>query len=93
MFLLQQIGTGIGIHGSHAEYMLAYADAIMLIPDGLADEQGLKTAIGYQKGDNNFYQEGSNTNRCNCNRGNLGSTYIIQHSLSRFRKSQLFGTG
>jgi len=39
MFCAQQIGTGIGIQGSHAEYMVAYADATMLIPDGLADEQ------------------------------------------------------
>jgi D-arabinose 1-dehydrogenase-like Zn-dependent alcohol dehydrogenase len=39
MFCAQQISTGIGIQGSHAEYMLAYADATMLIPDGLADEQ------------------------------------------------------
>lgn len=33
------ISTGIGLQGSHAEYMLAYADATMLIPDGLAYEQ------------------------------------------------------
>jgi len=33
------ISTGIGLEGSHAEYMLAYADATMLIPDGLAYEQ------------------------------------------------------
>ena len=39
MFCAQQIGTGINIQGSHAEYMVAYADATMLIPDGLADEQ------------------------------------------------------
>ena len=39
MFCAQQIGTGINIQGSHAEYMAAYADATMLIPDGLADEQ------------------------------------------------------
>jgi len=39
MFCAQRIGTGIGIQGSHAEYMVAYADATMLIPDGLADEQ------------------------------------------------------
>jgi len=39
MFCAQQIGTGINIQGSHAEYMVAYADATMLIPDGLGDEQ------------------------------------------------------
>jgi alcohol dehydrogenase len=39
MSCAQRIGTGIGIQGSHAEYMVAYADATMLIPDGLADEQ------------------------------------------------------
>lgn len=33
------ISTGIGLQGSHAEYMLAYADATMLIPDGLSYEQ------------------------------------------------------
>jgi alcohol dehydrogenase len=39
MFCAQMIGTGIGIQGSHAEYMVAYADATMLLPDGLAYEQ------------------------------------------------------
>ena len=33
------INTGIGLEGSHAEYMLAYADATMLIPDALSYEQ------------------------------------------------------
>src|SRR5208283_1010701 len=33
------ISTGIGLQGSHAEYMLAYADATMLIPDKLRYEQ------------------------------------------------------
>ncbi len=33
------INTGIGLQGSHAEYMLAYADATMLIPDALSYEQ------------------------------------------------------
>jgi len=33
------ISTGIGLQGSHAEYMLAYADATMLIPSGLSYEQ------------------------------------------------------
>ncbi|HEV2494040.1 MAG TPA: alcohol dehydrogenase catalytic domain-containing protein [Terriglobia bacterium] len=38
-FCNQQIGTGIQTQGSHAEYMLAYADSTMLLPDGLAYEQ------------------------------------------------------
>jgi len=33
------INTGIGLQGGHAEYLLAYADATMLIPDGLSYEQ------------------------------------------------------
>ena len=33
------ISTGVGLEGSHAEYMLAYADATMLVPDGLSYEQ------------------------------------------------------
>lgn len=33
------IATGIGLQGSHAEYMLAFADATMLIPDKLSYEQ------------------------------------------------------
>jgi alcohol dehydrogenase len=33
------ISTGIGLEGSHAEYMLAYADATMLIPNNLSYEQ------------------------------------------------------
>lgn len=33
------ISTGIGLHGGHAEYMLAYGDATMLIPDALSYEQ------------------------------------------------------
>lgn len=33
------ISTGISLQGSHAEYMLAYADATMLIPDKLSYEQ------------------------------------------------------
>ncbi len=39
MFCAQQIGTGLQTQGSHAEYMLAYADATMLLPDGLSSEQ------------------------------------------------------
>lgn len=33
------INTGIGLQGGHAQYLLAYADATMLIPDGLSYEQ------------------------------------------------------
>jgi len=33
------ISTGSGLHGGHAEYMLAYGDATMLIPDSLRYEQ------------------------------------------------------
>jgi alcohol dehydrogenase len=33
MFCAQQIGTGINSQGSHEEYMVAYADATMLLPD------------------------------------------------------------
>ncbi|MGH2375538.1 MAG: alcohol dehydrogenase catalytic domain-containing protein [Candidatus Methylomirabilaceae bacterium] len=39
MFCAQQIGTGGGMSGGHAEYMLAYAHATMLLPDGLPYEQ------------------------------------------------------
>jgi alcohol dehydrogenase len=39
MFCAQMIGTSIGIQGSHAEYMVAYADATLLLPDGLTYEQ------------------------------------------------------
>lgn len=39
MFCLNQIGTGVQMQGSHAEYMLAYADATMLLPEGLSYEQ------------------------------------------------------
>lgn len=39
LFCAQQIGTGVQTQGSHAEYMLAYADATMLLPEGLAYEQ------------------------------------------------------
>jgi alcohol dehydrogenase len=39
MFCAEQVGTGISSPGSHAEYMLAAADATMLLPDGLAFEQ------------------------------------------------------
>jgi D-arabinose 1-dehydrogenase-like Zn-dependent alcohol dehydrogenase len=39
MFCAEQVGTGGLMPGGHAEYMLAYADATMLLPDGLSYEQ------------------------------------------------------
>jgi dehydrogenase len=33
------VATGINIPGSHAEYMIAYADATQLLPDGLSYDQ------------------------------------------------------
>jgi alcohol dehydrogenase len=39
MFCAEGIGTGAQIAGGHAEYMLAYADAAMLLPDALDYEQ------------------------------------------------------
>jgi alcohol dehydrogenase len=39
MFCAEQIGTGVGISGGHAEYMVAYADATVLIPERLSYEQ------------------------------------------------------
>jgi dehydrogenase len=39
MFCAQQVATGIGTQGSHAEYMVAFAAATVLVPDGLAYEQ------------------------------------------------------
>ena len=38
-FCPNQIATGINIAGSHAEYMVAYADATQLIPTGLSYDQ------------------------------------------------------
>jgi alcohol dehydrogenase len=38
-FCPNHIGTGINIAGSHAEYMVAYADATQLIPNGLSYDQ------------------------------------------------------
>src|SRR5439155_13318545 len=38
-FCSQQIGTGVQTQGSHAEYMVAYADSTVLLPEGLAYEQ------------------------------------------------------
>jgi len=39
MFCAQGIGTGVQIPGSHAEYMIAFADATALLPDTLSYEQ------------------------------------------------------
>jgi 2-desacetyl-2-hydroxyethyl bacteriochlorophyllide A dehydrogenase len=39
MFCAESVGTGVGIAGGHAEYMVAHADATMLLPDGLSYEQ------------------------------------------------------
>jgi alcohol dehydrogenase len=38
-FCPQQIGTGVQTQGSHAEYMVAYADSTVLLPEGLPYEQ------------------------------------------------------
>jgi alcohol dehydrogenase len=38
IFCQKQIGTGVNIQGSHAEYMVAYADSTQLLPDGLLYE-------------------------------------------------------
>ncbi|MGB8158969.1 MAG: alcohol dehydrogenase catalytic domain-containing protein [Nitrososphaeraceae archaeon] len=38
-FCQNQVTTGINIAGSHAEYMVAYADATQLLPDGLSYDQ------------------------------------------------------
>jgi dehydrogenase len=39
MFCAQAIGTGVQTQGSHAEYMLAFADATALLPENLSYEQ------------------------------------------------------
>ena len=39
LFCPQQVGTGVNLPGGHAEFMVAYADATMLIPDGVPFEQ------------------------------------------------------
>jgi alcohol dehydrogenase len=39
LFCAAQVGTSMGLAGGHAEYLLAYADATVLLPDGLAYEQ------------------------------------------------------
>jgi alcohol dehydrogenase len=38
-FCADQIGTGVSTQGSHAEYMLAFADGTVLLPEGLSHEQ------------------------------------------------------
>jgi len=38
-FCQNKVITGINIAGSHAEYMVAYADATQLLPDGLSYDQ------------------------------------------------------
>ena len=38
-FCPDHIGTGVNIAGSHAEYMVAHADATQLIPNGLSYDQ------------------------------------------------------
>ena len=39
MFCAESVGTGVNTQGSHAEYMLARADATVLLPEGLSYEQ------------------------------------------------------
>jgi alcohol dehydrogenase len=39
IFCEKSISTGVQMNGGHAEYMVAYADATMLLPDGLDYEQ------------------------------------------------------
>ena len=39
MFCINQIATGMQVPGGHAEFMSAYADATMLIPDNVSFEQ------------------------------------------------------
>jgi len=39
MFCKEHVGTGINTQGSHAEYMLAYSDSTMLLPEGLSFEE------------------------------------------------------
>jgi alcohol dehydrogenase len=39
MFCANALGTSVHLPGGHAEFMLAYADATMLLPDGLSFEQ------------------------------------------------------
>jgi len=39
IFCEKQQGTGVSLPGSHAEYMLAYADSTILLPDAITYEQ------------------------------------------------------
>jgi alcohol dehydrogenase len=39
IFCSEALGTSMQLAGGHAEYMLAYADATMLLPEGLSFEQ------------------------------------------------------
>lgn len=39
VFCAEGIATGVQLSGGHAEYMVAYADATMLLPEGLTYEQ------------------------------------------------------
>jgi D-arabinose 1-dehydrogenase-like Zn-dependent alcohol dehydrogenase len=39
MFCPESVGTGINLPGSHAEYMVAFAAATVLLPEGLSYEQ------------------------------------------------------
>jgi alcohol dehydrogenase len=39
LFCAQQVGTGVHIQGSHAEYMPAFATSTMLLPENLSYEQ------------------------------------------------------
>ena len=39
MFCPEQLGTGIQTPGSHAEYMVAYADSTMLLPENVSYEE------------------------------------------------------
>jgi D-arabinose 1-dehydrogenase-like Zn-dependent alcohol dehydrogenase len=48
LLLSDRIGTGINIAGSRAEYMVAYAEATQLMPDGLSYDQAAPIfSIGY----------------------------------------------
>jgi alcohol dehydrogenase len=44
-FCPNQIATGINIAGSHAEYMVAYADATQLLPNGLSYDQAAQYSV------------------------------------------------
>jgi len=39
MFCAESVGTGVQTQGSHAEYMVAWANATVLLPEGLSNEQ------------------------------------------------------